>query len=135
MTNAKTEFKIPSDNLPALKERLAKLSKKAEKLCGESIVLTVLREEDEEILNRNGEKTGQIKKFYICKVSGPIPKINGWKFSAAVDVVTTDSGEKTSIVRTVPGESIPEEFRKVTEGCDHCGITRNRKTLYVLSRV
>jgi hypothetical protein len=141
------EFRIPEGNLHALKERIEKLSKKAMKLCGEPIILTVVRTEDVErknkflsrVKNADGAfedvatGTGIFDRYYYVTISGPQPKIKGWVFSAALDVVDVE-GEKAVIVRTAPGEEIPAEFRNKTGGCDHCNTDRRRKTLYVLRK-
>lgn len=132
------EFKIPDANLQNLKDRIAKLSKKAVKLMGQPITLTVVNTFDVERTKHNfstgkPEGAGVFDRFHVVSLSGPRPKLNGWTFAAALDVVDVD-GEKAVMVRNAPGETIPSHFRKHTEGCDHCKVTRNRKTLYVLRK-
>jgi hypothetical protein len=122
------EFRIPDANLSALQEKIAKLSKKAMKLVGQPITLAVVKTFDVERTKRNfntgkEEGTGQFDRFHTVTVSGPRPKINGWVFSAALDVVDVD-GEKAVLVRNAPGETVPTHFRSRVEGCDHCHTAR-----------
>lgn len=132
------EFKIPDGNLASLQERIAKLSKKAVKLVGQPITLTVVNTFDVERTKHDfvsGQKvgTGQFDRFHTVTISGPRPKLAGWVFSAALDVVDVD-GERAVMVRNAPGETIPTHLREHVEGCDHCHTNRRRKTLYVLRK-
>jgi hypothetical protein len=139
-------FRIPDANLSALTEKIAKMSKKAQKLVGQPIVLTVVSTENVERvrhnqygkvlvdINGNPEGTGIFDRFHNVTVSGPRSRLNGWEFVAALDVVTLDDGQQSVMVRTAPGKSIPPEIRNHTEGCDHCRTHRSRKTLYVVKK-
>ena len=132
------EFRIPDANLAALQERIEKLSRKAVKLVGQPITLTVVKTEDVERQNHNfvtGKKegTGVFDRYHVVTVSGPRPKLAGWVFSAALDVVDVD-GERAVMVRNAPGETIPTHLREHTSGCDHCNTNRRRKTMYVLRK-
>jgi hypothetical protein len=139
-------FRIPDANLSKLTEKIAKMSRKAEKLVGQPIVLTVIATEDVEriarnpygkvMLDSNGkpEGTGVFDRYHTVTVSGPRPRLNGWEFVAAMDVVTLDDGQRSVMVRTAPGKSIPAEIRNHTEECQHCNTKRNRKTLYVVQK-
>ena len=122
-------FKIPEANLSALQARIAKLSKKAEKLNTEPITLKILgtiTEPDKEI-------KGLVHKFFMVIVTGPEPRVNGYKFVGALDVINID-GQKMAVVRTAPGETVPTDLRERVQDCDHCHTTRARKTLYVLRK-
>jgi len=132
------EFKIPDANLAALQEKIEKLSKKAVKLMGLPITLTVVKTFDVERTKHDfatGKPfgTGVFDRFHTVSLSGPRPKLAGWTFAAALDVVDVD-GEKAVMVRNAPGESIPTHLRDHVEGCDHCNTSRRRKTLYVLRK-
>jgi hypothetical protein len=132
------EFKIPDANLHNLKERIAKLSKKAVKLMGQPITLEVVKTFDVERTKyswstNKQEGTGIFDRFHTVTISGPRPKLAGWVFSAALDVVEVD-GEKAVMVRNAPGETIPTHLREHVEGCDHCNTSRRRKSLYVLRK-
>lgn len=132
------EFRIPDANLQNLRDRIEKLSRKAMKLVGQPITLTVVKTFDVERTKHDfatGKPfgTGVFDRFHTVTVSGPRPKLAGWVFSAALDVVDVD-GEKAVMVRNAPGETIPTHLREHTSGCDHCGVERRRKTIYVLRR-
>lgn len=132
------EFRIPDANLASLQERIEKLSRKAVKLVGQPITLTVVKTFDVERTRYNfntgkAEGTGVYDRFHTVTVSGPRPKLSGWVFAAALDVVDVD-GEKAVMVRNAPGESIPAHLREHVEGCDHCRTERRRKTLFVLRK-
>ncbi len=125
----KQTFRIPDERLVSLQQKIAQLSKKAVKLMGEPITLKI-----ESSFNVDDEvKKGVVHRFHIVSVEGPQPKLAGWKFCAAMDVVEAD-GNKMVLVRNVPGETIPVELRNHVKGCDHCNLDRNRKTLYVLKK-
>ena len=113
------EFKIPDANLAALQEKIGKLSKKAVKLMGLPITLTVVKTFDVERTKHDfatGKPfgTGVFDRFHTVSLSGPRPKLAGWTFSAALDVVDVD-GEKAVMVRNAPGESIPSHLREHVE--------------------
>lgn len=120
-------FEIPESNFESLKEKIAKISKKAVKLVGQPIVLTVVGHKNKEI------KKDVFRLYYLVTVSGPQPKLAGWVFSAALDVVDVE-GEKMVMIRNAPGESVPASFRDRVKDCDHCHTERTRKTLYILRK-
>lgn len=121
------EFRIPEANLSDLKFRVAKLSKKAEKLCGVPVVLTVLRTE-----TVPGKTPGSVKLFHIVTVTGPQPKFEGWELVASLQHMKTEEGEMT-IVRSVPGKEVPVEYRNSSSlVCDHCQTARLRKDTFVV---
>jgi hypothetical protein len=132
-TEPKT-FRIPDENLAALTERIAKLGKKALKLCGAAIVMTVLEVLDVPRKNKRGEVIqGVYDRFHVVTVTGPRPVLNGWELVAALDVLTAEDGEKLVYVRAVPGAAVPEALRNDTSGkCDHCQTERARKSTYVV---
>jgi hypothetical protein len=144
-TKTSQEFRIPDSNFTALKERVAKLNKKAQKLMGVEITLNVARVVDVEKLipvRRNPEApggwdmrgTGEFNRFHMVTITGPVVKLAGWKFVGALDIMEAD-GEKMVLVRNASDEAVPETYRKnVNTNCDHCKVSRNRKTLYVLKK-
>lgn len=73
--------------------------------------------------------------WVVVTVTGDAPKLDGWRLLAVVEPY----GEKTggvqpAIVRAVPGESVPEEFRDVDLcRCDHCGTRRRRRKAIILA--
>jgi len=131
MTTISREFRIPAENFNAMKERIAELNRKAMKLMGQAITLTHVR--TEEVPSPTVFSPGRINVYHIVRVEGPQPKLAGWSLVAAMDLVDIEGG-KTVIVRALPGESLPEDVRNRTTGCDHCNQNRIRKTVYVVRR-
>ena len=130
MNDTDNTFVIPTENLPRLQARLAKLSKKSEKLLGIPITLTVV-----DTFDKPTNKEGCFKRYHKVSVNGPKPIIAGWKFVAALDVVEAD-GERLVVVRAAPGEQVHESLRdNPSTDCGHCHTVRNRKTMYVLRKM
>lgn len=123
------EFRIPLERMADLKARIDKLSAKALKLCGQAITLTEVRV-DSIPHPRNPDR---VNVFQVVTITGPQPKIAGWVLAGALDVVTAD-GQTVSMVRAIPGETIPEGLRNRVRDCDHCNQKRERKTLYVVRK-
>lgn len=129
----KKTYKIPAYNLEWLKECIAKLNKKARKLGSREIKITVVdtlvekhRPYDGHIGGFRSERE-VIKVYSIVEITGEAPKYNGWRF-----IGTLQHEEGGNILRAVPGETIPEEFRYVIPRCDHCKSARRRKDTYVV---
>jgi hypothetical protein len=55
------------------------------------------------------------------------PKYNGWVFVAALQHL---DGE--NVVRSLPGETVPETYRTRGPECDHCRMSRRRNDTFVL---
>lgn len=126
--------KIPEANLNGLKTKIEKLNRKALKLGQEPIELKIVGEEmreykqdlDSEIFpNFVGVTT--YRKYFHVEVTGTVPVVNGWTFVSALDHV-----EGGVIVRVLPGEVLPVEYRTAASLCDHCKINRNRNITFVL---
>lgn len=62
-----------------------------------------------------------------CTITGCTPKFNGWTFVAALQHL---DGE--NIVRALPGQTLPETYRKRGPVCDHCKHVRRRNDTYVV---
>ncbi len=112
-----TLFKIPARNLSYLNERLEKLNRKAAKL-GVAPVST-------KVLATSYHKR---EAWYEIEVTGLAPKLEGgWTFLG-----TLEHTEAGNILRALPGQSIPEQYRTSPKTCDHCKTIRNRKDTYVV---
>ena len=132
-------FSIPDENLARLMERVEKLSRKAVKLVGQPIVLTVVSVKDVErtqtswiggVAHQVG--TGVFDRYHEVTVDGPRPKFAGWSLVANLEHLKAE-GEEITIVRAVPGASVPEEYRNSSaQVCDHCQTRRNRTNTFVL---
>ncbi len=130
-------YNIPEQNLEILKQKIAKLSRRAERLHLGAITLTIVGEHLKEVSERD-EFDRLVKVFHKIievQVSGPTPKINGWSFVAVLQPVSTEEGESLgNMLRVVPGVeiAIPEKFRNASQECEHCHTARRRNETFVL---
>jgi hypothetical protein len=141
-------YKVPADNLARLQERIEKLNKRAAKLGVQPILLQigeVIREEkqvtvrDEMGYPLKDEQTGEFLKetvvsiFYPIQVQGETPKYAGWTLVAALQFIEANGeNEAAMFIRTVPGQSLPEEYRRIDQKCDHCQAIRRRLETFVV---
>lgn len=151
MTEAKAEpriYKVPADNLPRLQERIEKLNKRAAKLGCQPIVLVMgepLREEKKvRVPDGMGDferdpETGKfleetkISVIYPIEVQGETPKFAGWMLVAALQYIEANGeNEAAMFIRTVPGQSLPEDWRRADQRCDHCQASRRRLETFVV---
>lgn len=120
------EYRIPAVNFPRLEEEIEKLNKRAKKLNVEPVKLTLLRSETvirkDEVLGFEYHET-----FHYCTVEGETPRLAGWRLIAAVQPVGDEC-----LVREVPGEACPSQYRHTDYHCDHCNTTRRRNAVFVL---
>lgn len=128
-----TTFAIPAQNIFALKRKVEKLARKAAKLGLPPVVLTEI--ERRSVSNFVGfnallEPVYRTVIYVDVQISGTSPKIAGWTLSAAIDFV-----EGGSILREVPGETIPESFRRADRSCQHCNSKRIRRNVFICRNV
>lgn len=111
-------FEIPAKNMGYLREKIAELNAKGSKIGAMPIIIQEL-----------GEVKHNIDRFIKVKVIGKSPKIAGWRLVGALD--HEDGGV---VIRVVPGENVPAEFRNTTPTrCDHCHTRRDRVNSYIVS--
>jgi hypothetical protein len=115
-------FQIPDQNLVKLRAEIDKLGKRAEKLTGERIRLMVLG------FNDTKHEDGTVSRYWDVFVSGPEPKLNGFTFIARVD----HANEVGNIIRSVPGEYVPQRYRNAPGNCEHCGHDRYRRDTFLV---
>lgn len=117
-------FKIPSVNMMFLNEVLEKLNRRAKKLSCPEITTKVLA-----VYPAVYDEDGQLKEYahYEVEVDGFAPVIPGWTFLGTVE--HTEFG---NILRSIPGQEIPESYRNAPKKCDHCKTIRNRKDTYMV---
>lgn len=120
-----TIYKVPACNVEALQEQIAEMNKKAAKLGVPAIVLTQVGTEVEK--RKNAAKIEIDFVYHLFTVEGSTPKLAGYTFVAVIEQL----GEE-NLVKCVPGQECPVEFRKTTYHCDHCGTDRRRKEVFVL---
>ena len=64
-------------------------------------------------------------------LEGETPKLAGWVFVGTLQHLA-DEGSEGVILRTVPGEHIPETYQTAERFCDHCKTNRFRRDTYVV---
>lgn len=102
-------FKVPDYNLPKLQMRINQLNQSALKLGCKPITIKMVDTVEEK------DEVGFIHKFYKLSIDGEAPKLQGWKF-----VATLTHAPEGNIIRTTPGESVPQEYYKAKPVCDYC---------------
>lgn len=122
-------YQIPAINFPRLEAEIEKLNRRAKKLGLEPIVLTI---EDSITKKIHDSETGRL--LYdgvtkICSVQGVSPKLNGWTLVAILEPVG-DTGEL--LVKEVPSQTCPPQYRSTDFHCDHCDTVRRRNAIFVL---
>jgi hypothetical protein len=112
-------YDIPEAGLDWLKGKVAKLSKKIEKLGGEKLYLTVVG------FHFEGETAK--RKMWEVFLAVPEIKLAGWEFMARLD--HTDEG---TILRKLTTEELPTRYRDASPVCDHCQFKRRRRDTFVV---
>lgn len=120
----RTEFRIPSENLPGLKAKIARLAKRAAKLGAEAPTLTV--HPVEEIRQGNGT----VKFVYPVTVTGPAPRFAGWALTAVIELDHAEP-DAPNVVHALNDEADPA-WRTLAERCDHCNVNNRRRNKLVV---
>lgn len=119
-------FCIPAVNMVRLRQEIGKMNKRAERLNLEPIQLNELRvfsRTETDFLGYEYDRT-----YHEVSVVGQKPKLSGWSMVAAIE----PQNNSENMVREVPGETCPAEYRKTDLHCDHCNSVRRRSVIYVL---
>jgi hypothetical protein len=117
-------YEIPADGFEWFKAKLETLAKRAKRLTGERLFLTVVGFHKEE--NKQSKFYGhRINEVFVAF---PEPKLDGWEFVARID----HGNETGNIVRTTGLRDLPEEYRHSDPSCDHCGHKRRRRDTFVV---
>lgn len=123
MAEGKT-FDIPAAGFDWFKEQMTRLGKRAQKLTGERLFMTVVGFHFEE--SKDSKFFNQ--KIMEVFVAYPEPKLAGWEFVARID----HANEAGNIVRTTGLRDLPETYRESEPSCDHCGHKRRRRDTFVV---
>lgn len=127
MTDNENIHDIPACNFTTLEEAIEKLNRRATRLGCQPIVLRVIRRFEVEKKSPRTRLTYKQARMEI-EVIGESPKLEGWTLLAVVEML--DNGE--NLVRTVPGQTVPEAYRQTDTHCDHCNSIRRRKEVFIL---
>jgi hypothetical protein len=122
----KTQFSIPLEKLDAVKRKVEKLTKVAEKLGVPPMVMDVVGTEDKKYVDDAGKD--YFVKHAIVRILGDPPVLNGWRLVARIL-----HGEEGNIIKAVPGQAVPVEYRESKPDCDHCRKARARKDTFVVT--
>lgn len=76
--------------------------------------------------------TGRIRQWVYITVAGESPKFAGWTLTGCLEPLYLEDGTAENIVRTVPGHTVPAEYRDRIGECDHCQSIRRRKETFVV---
>lgn len=112
--------------LYALRDKVAKLNKRAQR-CGVSeIVITIVREFTltDEITNRDIQR-------YDVEINGCAPCIMGWYLAARIE----NNAIIGTVVKVVPGRFQDDDYSGYRDHnffCDHCKTSRKRNDVFVM---
>ncbi len=131
----RTTFEVPECNLATLQERIAKLAKRGRKLGASQPGITVTGQRDEPIkefdaMTREYKVVG-FRRVFTVELTGEAPTIPGWVLIGVIEHGDTELG---NVIRVVPGQECPKQFRTVGSWCDHCKTSRRRLETFVLMR-
>jgi hypothetical protein len=134
-------YEIPAENFGKLQKKIKTLANKADKLGLPAPELEIVGEQMVPIFEVDSHgtnfDTGRKRKVHSVKVSGQSPIIEGWLLIAVIDHFS--SGQRgVNMIRRYPQDEeveIPDEYRTVSQRCDHCQTVRNRKDTFLLSEV
>ena len=123
-------YHIPAINFARLDKEIERLNKRAAKLETEPVVLQVHAEEH---VTRTDEfwDTEYEEIYFVCSVEGPAPQIKGYTLIASIAPVEGSEDNK-NLVREVPGQKCPKQFRTTDMSCDHCQVNVRRKSVFLL---
>lgn len=108
-------FEVRVENLPALRERIERIDRRARRL-GTGAVLLV---------DTGRRQAGRA----VVVLQGDTPRLEGWRIAAVVRHRGADAE-----LRPVPGAPAlpPSSSRWRVASCDHCQVARNRKETFLL---
>ena len=126
MTDQRTIFEIPAENMVKFEAQIAKISRKSVKLIGQKIEPFVFSHEDKQLSD------GLTHRVYNVMLTAEIPSLNGWTFVARLD--HSSDAEVGTIIRMVPNTGeLPTHFRHAKNTtCDHCHVNRFRRDTFVI---
>lgn len=126
-------YHIPSTNYPKLESEVEKLNVKANKLGFEPLELKII-EEINVVKQHSSLGFKHNETIYVCSIVGEPPRLEGWTLVARIEPQKqTDEDTGENIIREVPGQECPVEYRATDMHCDHCGVNVRRNHVWVLT--
>jgi hypothetical protein len=122
-------YYIPEGNIGQFEKRIAKLIKRATKL-GSRLEYVIKQDDFRDVLVKfvnNGKAVEKWVRHLRVDVDGDRPKYAGWNFIGTIE--HTDEG---NVMRMVPNETAPNQYRDVAPVCEHCKLKRMRKDTFLL---
>ena len=124
-------YRVRKSALGEIERQFAKLNRRAKKLGVPEAGFEVVEEYHRKLTEDPYTGAMLLKEIYIpmvvIKIHGEAPKFEGWTFLGTLE--HTESG---NLLKSVPGQRIPEDYRHVERKCDHCKLKRIRKDTFVV---
>lgn len=122
-------FTVDADAMGAVKDRLAKLNKKAIKLGIEqaSIVAVDRLVKYKRFDEITGETREVVKPVVDVTVSATMIKFGDYTHIATLDHTFSE----LPVVKAVPDQIVPERFHSAKPFCEHCNSSRKRKNTFI----
>lgn len=127
---AVSTFNIPAKIFYFFQRKVEELNKRAQKIGIPGIQYEVL---GKKTLPSNATRPKETM-IYEIKVTGIVPKVEGWSFVASVHHAIDDSGQYGNIVSSIPSyeDKIPQKYWKQEPICEHCNTKRRRSDTFLL---
>ncbi|MCG3207259.1 MAG: hypothetical protein FOGNACKC_00859 [Anaerolineae bacterium] len=119
-------YRVPEANIRTLEKRMEKLQRAAQKI---GAVAPEIFYVSAEMVDHPRLEGVQMKVFELA-VIGETPRLNGWRFLAAIQ-----HRRKNNIINTPPWLNdavIPDRYRTAEAWCEHCHMKRDRRDTYLV---
>lgn len=131
----KSVYHVPVENLDRLRDKLAKLNRRASRngvapIAWGEVGRFTKKKADYSRLDDLGRPWMRDIDYAHVVVENRVVKVAGWTFTATLE----HAGEAGNILRRVPGApgDIPTTYRDADPWCDHCRTRRRRNDTYLL---
>jgi hypothetical protein len=126
-TEQPTIYKVPAVNFARLNAEVEKMNRKAARLGTDPVVLTTHGQEvrtlHDALLDSEYFDTS-----FLCTIEGAAPQVEG--FILVAEIRPVEGGE--NVIREVPGQNCPPQFRTTKMDCDHCQINARRNSIFIV---
>tara|TARA_R110000824_G_scaffold400643_1_gene608598 strand:- start:33862 stop:34644 length:783 start_codon:yes stop_codon:yes gene_type:complete len=138
----KTTCWIPKCQLPALREMVERLDRKAKKLGMASFEINVLEEAVKPWAREKLDLEDRLSHFKLeqivavkVAVSGEPPKLDGYRLLARIDMAANQAARGTPLEWAY--SRLPEPYRSgdATGDCSHCNKRRERRYLFLMEEM
>jgi hypothetical protein len=126
-------WRVPTFKVPELLRRTEVLNRRVKKTGGPGLSLLIEREETRTVRAKDGLGVDAIERWSFLRISGEVPRIDGWDFVARVE---HHEGVGNIVSRAPGAESfeLPADARTADPTCDHCKAFRRRNDTFVLAK-